>query len=258
MRVSPSALERYRRCPRSFLLIDVERHRRREVPTGPLIMGSAVHAALERFYGLPIESRTPDAAELALRHVWPRYRGEGAFLNRHEEAFYGRRAISLLRGHAGSSRVDVEVYARECWASARLTKSIEVFGKIDRVDRAAGGGLRIVDYKTGRLDLDTRDMPNESSVQVYVVGAEQTLGAVVEAVSFIYLDEGVEVCWEPERDDVDDLAARLVQRAETIGADTEFEAIPGSHCDFCPVSAHCPTRMGVVLDDLRAEEVFPF
>ena len=100
MKLSPSALERYRRCPKSFLLTDLERSPRREAPTGPLVMGNAVHAALERFYGLAAAERTEDNVERALRHVWVQHRKPGAFLHVHEESAYGPQAIAMLRHHS--------------------------------------------------------------------------------------------------------------------------------------------------------------
>src|SRR4051794_3682442 len=195
LKLSPSALDRYRRCPKSFLLTDLERSPRREAPTGPLVMGNAVHAALERFYGLAAAERTEENIERALRHVWVKNRKPGAFINSHEEAAYGRQAITMLREHAARLSDGVVPLAREQWVEAEIASGVRVFGKIDRVDKLATGTLGVVDYKTGKVGIDESELAQESSVQVYVCAAEATFGLQVESVTFIYLAAGVELRW---------------------------------------------------------------
>lgn len=257
MKLSPSALERYRRCPKSFLLTDLERSPRREAPTGPLVMGNAVHAALERFYGLAAIERTEENMERALRHVWVKNRKPGAFINAHEEAAYGRQAIAMLREHAARLSDGVVPLAREQWVEAEIASGVRVFGKIDRVDKLTSG-MGIVDYKTGKVGIDESELAGESAVQVYVCAAEATFGQQVESVTFIYLAAGVELRWFPEREDVEALAARLVRLGERIAAEETFAAFPGSHCSWCPAALRCPDRAMVAVEELVAGEEVPF
>ncbi len=89
-RLSPAALGRYRSCPQSFYLSDVERLPRDEQPSPVLCQANAVHHALERFFGLPLLDRQPENLERALRSVWPSHRRPGAFLTREQERAYKR------------------------------------------------------------------------------------------------------------------------------------------------------------------------
>jgi hypothetical protein len=100
-RLSPSALERYRACPRQFLHVDVERVPRGE-PGPTLAIANAVHGTLELFFGVDVERRTPELLERALRSVWPKHRTRDTFASREEEAAAGRQALDLLARFARS------------------------------------------------------------------------------------------------------------------------------------------------------------
>lgn len=256
-RISPTALARYRQCPRSFLLTDIERFARREERSPILVQGNAVHHALERFYGLPTVEREPENLERALRSVWCEHRRPGSFATKEEEGSFGRAALDMLRDYGERFDLSVAPLAREQWIGLRVC-GIQLYGKIDRVDPARGGGLDLVDYKTGRRMIECDDIPREPAVQVYLLGAEGEWKLPVERVRFIYLALGTEVVWEPEREDVEELKRRLIEVVQALKADEVFEARPGDHCRFCPAALHCPARQRVDLDQLIPVEELPF
>jgi putative RecB family exonuclease len=257
-RLSPAALNRYRTCPKSFLLTDIERLPRGETRSTHLAQGTAVHHALERFFGLPVADRSADTIEQALRAVWAEHRKRAGFRSREEEAVHGLAAIAMLREFANSYDITVEPIAREQWVETRLPNGIELFGKVDRIDRFASGGLDVVDYKTGRHMVEPEDMDGEPAAQIYLLATEDTYSSPVERVRFIYLATGQEVSWSPEREDVEALRENLARLAERLVAETEFEAVPGFACRTCPVAIHCPERQRVSLDDLVVEAALPF
>lgn len=256
-RLSPSALGRYRSCPRSFLLTDIERVPRGGEASPILVQGNAVHHALERFFGLPPTDRQPENLERALRAVWPEHRVPGAFSTKEEEANFGREAIAMLHGYAERFGLDSVPLAREQWVQLRHG-GLQLFGKLDRIDRAPSGGLDLTDYKCGRRLIDVADVPNEPAVQVYALAAEAQFQLPVERFRFIYLALGEEVRWEPEREDIEMLRERLSRTIEAIRQDEEFEAIPGDRCRFCPAALHCADRQRVELNDLVPVENLPF
>ena len=256
-RLSPAAITRYRTCPKSFLLTDIERVQRRGEASPIFAQGNAVHHALERFYGLPAEERQPENLERALRSVWPGVRSPGAFASKDEEATFGGAALEMLRSYGERFDLAVEPLAREQWISLRVA-GLTVSGKIDRIDRR-GDGLDIIDFKTGRRRLEREDLAEEPSVQVYVAGAEAEFQLPVERVRFIYLALDEEVSWELEREDVDELKRRLVETVKRIQSDEVFEAVPGDHCRFCPARLRCPDRQRVSLASLTPPlEGLPF
>lgn len=251
------ALDRFRRCPKQFLLADVERAARSEAPSAVLVTANAVHHALERFFGLPVDARQPENLERALRSVWHQHRRPGAFASRDDEVAAGRSALDMLSAFGERFDLTAEPLAREQWLAARL-EGFEVFGKLDRVDRAPGGGLDVIDYKTGRRMLDVGDLRHDSAVQVYVFLAEQAYKLPVERVRLVYLAHGEEVAWEPEREDVAALVERLSATLGAVKLEQSFAAEPGEHCRFCPFALGCRERQQIQLADLVPIENLPF
>lgn len=217
-----------------------------------LASANAVHHALERFFGLPVESRSVEVLHRALRSVWREHCPRGTFVDLEEEARFGQEALVLLSSFAERFDTTSVPLAREQWCSTRLANGVELFGKLDRVEPVNDREIRIVDYKTGRRRLAEEDLQGESAVQVYLLLAEATFGKQVESVRFLYLagDRPGEVCWFPEREDVEVIAERLLELTSTIASETIFEAAPGPGCRWCPFALACPERQQVSLDEL--------
>jgi hypothetical protein len=95
-------------------------------------------------------------------------------------------------------------------------------------------------------------------VWVYVAAAEAAYVDEVRRVRFIYLEPGVDVVWEPERDDVMELRRRLVLTVREIDACEVFEAVPGAQCNWCQFALRCVERTQVSLDELVPVEGLPF
>ena len=158
-RLSPAALARFRVCNRQFLLVDVERVPRREQPNPLLAQGNAIHAALERFFGLRPEDRTPpvEVLQQALRSQWRTFWKSEALGNADTEIEFGRKALNILGGFAERFDTTAEPLAREQWVQMTLPNGIELFGKVDRIDPFEDG-LDLIDYKTGKRQLDADDL----------------------------------------------------------------------------------------------------
>jgi putative RecB family exonuclease len=258
-RLSASAINRFELCPKQFLFADVLRERQQEEPSPILVQANAIHHALERFFGLPLNERDPENLARALRSVWPQHRKRGAFAHADEEAFYGLEAIAMLRSFAGAFALDAEPLAREQWLKGRTKSGIEIIGKLDRVDERPDG-LSITDYKTGQRMLEPEDLRHEAAVAVYISLAEASYGRPVTRVRYLYLRQGADVVWELEREDVEALKRGIPTRIGEIRRATRegFVATPGEHCRFCPFALRCPERSRVSLDDLQVAEGLPF
>lgn len=251
-RLSPAAINRFRTCPKSFYFADIERVPRDERPSPILAQANAVHGALEKFFGLPQDDRSTENLHRALRHEWPKHRKPGSFHTRNEEAAYGRDALAMLSRFAEDFDTSARPLAREQWLTAPF-EGIELFGKVDRIDARADGRLEIIDYKTGRRQLDPEDLPHDPAAQIYLLLAEAVYQAEVERVRFIYLVTGAEAAWSPEREDVEVLKTRLAALLTDMRATSEFTATPGDQCRWCPFSLRCPDRQRVALDDITPD-----
>lgn len=128
-----------------------------------------------------------------------------------------------------------------------------MFGKVDRIDPLRGGGIEIIDYKTGTNMFDERDLRGEPATWVYVAAAEAAYDEIVRRVRLIYLPAGVDVSWEPERDDVKELRKRLIRTVGEIEKETAFAATPGEHCRWCQFALRCEERTRVALEEFRSK-----
>jgi RecB family exonuclease len=263
-RFSPSALARYRTCPRQFFLQDVCRTPVPDQPKPVLAVGNAVHAALDRFFGLRPDDRQPpdELIVRALRSVWRAHVPTGLFDTTEEEREAGLRAADNLVRLMATIDPLARPAAREQWVAARVNGA-RVYGKVDRIDLAADGTLELIDYKTGRQRLADEDVAREPAAQVYAVGAEARLGRAVSRVRFIYLDgdgsqRPTEARWEPEREDIEAAAAALDALIDDIRADPTFATAPGEQCRYCPFRFICPDANRVELSQLEIPDDITF
>jgi putative RecB family exonuclease len=258
-RLSPAALSRFRLCEKQFFFADVERAPRRDQSNPLLAQGNAIHAALERFFGLRPEQRDPAESVLrqALRNQWRAYCKPDTFATVDQEIEFGQAALTLMTNFASSFDTTAEPLAREQWVSTRLPNGIELFGKIDRADPFEDG-LAVIDYKTGRRQIEPEDLSGEPAAQVYLLAAEKEFGLPVRCVRYLYLASGDDVRWYPEREDIPSIAEHLVALTTSIKEADEFPASPGDHCRWCPFALRCTDRGRVELADLTAAEGLPF
>jgi putative RecB family exonuclease len=254
-RLSPAALSRFRVCEKQFFFADVERVPRREQPNPLLAQGNAIHAALERFFGLRPKDRNPavEVLQQALRNQWRAYCKPDTFATRDQEIEFGQGALALMANFAASFDTTPEPLAREQWVSTRLPNGIELFGKIDRVDPFEDG-IAVIDYKAGRHQIEPEDLSGEPAAQVYLLAAEHEFGLLVRCVRYLYLASGDDVRWYPEREDVPSIAEHLVALTTSIKEAQEFPASPGDHCRWCPFALRCPERGRVELADIAPVE----
>jgi RecB family exonuclease len=257
-RLSASALRRFETCPKQFYLADVARADKASTESPRFAQANAVHHALERFYGLPLEHRSGETLIRALRFVWPMHRGKDLFLDKKEEAAYGLQAIAMLESYANNFDLAVRPLAREQWLSTRLAGRIELFGKLDRIDRRPDGTIQVIDYKTSERSIDECDLPGDIAAQTYAVLARAAYQSEVSAVRYIYLPLGSEVSWRPEQEDVDQAEQALEGRVDQILNAESFPAQPGRHCRYCPFALTCAERQQVSLDDLTVTEELAF
>lgn len=256
-RISPSAINRWLTCPKQYRVYDLERTAPRAKPSPILVRANAVHHALERFFGLPDEDRVPENLERALRAVWPEHR-RGAFRSLDEEIEHGQAAIGMLRLFGESFDLHAVPLAREQWLTAELPSGVQVFGKVDRIDPLRGGGLELIDYKTGKPTLEPGDLKHEPAVWVYVAAAEAAYVDEVRRVRLIYMPAAADVVWEPEREDVKQLRKRLILTVREIENATAFPAQPGPACNWCAIRLRCRERTQVSLEELVPVEGPPF
>lgn len=241
-RLSPSALDRYRECPRRFYLQDVEREAVADGQNATLAVGNAVHRVLEIAFRLHPHQRTPDNMTALLRREWRRHWPEDWSIGGEEQA--KAEAAGMLGAFGEHFDVESKPLRLEQWLTMH-TDQLEIGTRVDRIDRGSCG-LRLIDYKTGRRQLEASDLRHDSAALVHLLAASQQSAHPVERVSLFYLRSGEEIYWEPEPEDLELAAERLQTVISRLLNDEEFAPEPGPGCQFCPFALRCDAAPATV------------
>jgi RecB family exonuclease len=264
-RLSPSALEKFVGCPKAFAYQYIEKAEGEDRPSPILVIGNAVHGALDKFFGLPAQPdvRTLANLHLALRAVWPQHRNDEAFLDSLEEADAGRSALQMLSEYAERQPEDLLATPRERegWARLRLG-DYNLFGRLDRIDVLDNGQVVIRDWKTGRRALTAKQVPENLAAQIYCLSVADKFRGAPLTFRLEYLALGRTVNWSPSPEQLSEAKVRLLEMIDGIQDldydGGEFVATPGPACQYCNHAHICPDKNRVSLDSLVVSDEVPF
>lgn len=184
--LSPSALERYRLCPRLYRFLYVDGLWRLSRSSPQQAFGTSVHAALREFFRLPVGRRSLRMLLELFRRLWVRDGYQGKEQQQRER----ERGAEALRAWYGRSDTTVVPHATELGLQAAWG-DIVLKGRLDRVDADTGRGLVVVDYKTGPagLDADLDGLVDRYRMQgaAYALAVADATGEPVAEVVFVFL-----------------------------------------------------------------------
>jgi putative RecB family exonuclease len=237
-RLSPTSIDRWRQCPRRFLYQDVERRDFVDVKTYEQTLGEVVHKVLESFFRLEPYRRDEAAVVRLLDWAVLRF-GTAAQLQQEPTEQLREEAKALLLPFH-SPAVEPRTLKVEQTFQLRLKNGTTIQTRVDRIDRAESGLLQVVDYKTGRNQVDERDLGTETAPIVQLLAVGKASDAPVEKVVWMYLRSGEAISWWPEAEDVDAATDRLIRVLRELHAERDYEPNPGGHCATCPFTKICP------------------
>jgi RecB family exonuclease len=239
LRLSASQLDVYEDCPLRYAYqyaIGV-----RGDGTVASELGTLVHDVLRQFLD-PAASHTRDAAALRALAEQQWTDDIARFRPQVEEA---RRAyFEMLDGWwEAEGAAPPDVLAVEHEFEIAVGPHV-VKGQIDRIDRVPGG-IRIVDYKTGKREPAAKEMPDNLQLAVYHLAATRdpaiaAWGAVVQLDLVFVRSMNVR-----SQDITPDHAARTEERvlalADRILAE-DFAPSPQASCRYCDFHRLCPLQ----------------
>lgn len=251
--LSPSRAAEFKQCPLLYRFRAIDRLP--ELPSTAQLRGSVVHAALEQLYGLPAVQRDAHTALALVEPAWDHVLGEqpelGAELEPGQRAQLLTEARALVSGYykledptqftpeSCEQRIEVEL------ADGTLLR-----GYVDRIDVAATGELRIVDYKTGKAPPAARALAEFKAMfqmKFYAVAILRSRGVLAAKLRLIYLADRQILDYSPELDELLRFEKTLVamwQAIQAAGATGDFRPSPSRLCDWCPHQKHCPAFGG--------------
>jgi putative RecB family exonuclease len=222
--LSPSALERYRLCPRLYRFLYVDGLWRMSRSSGQQAFGSSVHAALREFYRLPVGRRSLRMLLELYRRLWVRdgYRGK------EEQQRERERGADALRAWYGRTDTSVVPHATELGLQA-------AWGDPD-----GGRGLVVVDYKTGRRPVSQETADADEALTIYAALVERRLGRPVTRMVLDYVVAGTEVVTERPPEVLRRRLGDILASAAELKADTEYAPRTGPWCAGCDLLRRCP------------------
>jgi RecB family exonuclease len=238
VRVSPSRVEAFDRCPLRWLL--EQAGGRRPVPTG-VRLGTLVHELAEA---------VPDGDILLLRELLERRFGRLGLRDGWAgdvERAKAERMLERLSAYVRESRAaGRELVATEREVTVQLGRA-EIRGTVDRLERDAEGRLVVVDLKTGASQPRAAELDRNAQLGVYQLaieaGGEPSGGA--ELVQLGARTKRVTVQHQrPLGEDEDPGWAReLVETVAEGMAAGQFPATVNPRCRMCELRRCCPAQL---------------
>lgn len=251
--LSPSRATDFKQCPLLYRFRAIDRLP--EATSAAQLRGSVVHAALEQLYGLPAGLRSPDTARSLVQRAWdqmvaaePELAGE---LDPGQPTQLLEDARALVSGYyrlEDPTRFDPQCCEQR--VEVELADGTLLRGYIDRIDVAATGELRVVDYKTGKAPPAARALAEFKAMfqmKFYAVALFRSRGVPPTRLRLIYLADGQLLDYSPDRDELLRFEKTLMaiwRAIQSAGETGDFRPNPLRLCDWCPHQQRCPAFGG--------------
>lgn len=251
--LSPSRATDFKQCPLLYRFRAIDRLP--EATSAAQLRGSVVHAALEQLYRLPAGLRSPDTARSLVQRAWdqmvaaePELAGE---LDPGQPTQLLEDARALVSGYyrlEDPTRFDPQCCEQR--VEVELADGTLLRGYIDRIDVAATGELRVVDYKTGKAPPAARALAEFKAMfqmKFYAVALFRSRGVPPTRLRLIYLADGQLLDYSPDRDELLRFEKTLMaiwRAIQSAGETGDFRPNPSRLCDWCPHQQRCPAFGG--------------
>ncbi len=251
--LSPSRAADFKQCPLLYRFRAIDRLP--EPTSVAQLRGSVVHAALEQLYALPAPQRGADTAAALVGPAWERILAEApeleAVVDGTQRAALLDEARALLSGYyrlEDPTRFDPQ--ACEQRVEVELQDGTRLRGFIDRIDVAATGELRVVDYKTGKSPPEAWALAEFKAMfqmKFYAVALFRSRGVLPARLRLLYLADNQVLDYSPDLDELLRFEKTLMaiwRAIQLAGATGDFRPRPSRLCDWCAHHAHCPAFGG--------------
>jgi DNA helicase-2/ATP-dependent DNA helicase PcrA len=242
-RLSASAIETYETCPLQFKF-EREWKLARSIHAA-MQYGAAIHRVLRTYYDAARLGRGKSEDELL--HLFREDLATAGIQDEYQRGLYLDQGLEQLKDFFAGTRSSPapDVLHTEEWFDVQIAGT-KVAGRIDRVDRAPDGSVKIVDYKTGKA-RSQEDADESLQLSIYAMAASEKWGYRVGELTFHNLEGNVSVVSKRTEFQLEDARDRVRNVANHI-ADGNFEAKLGFHCTFCAFRGLCPAREKQVPD----------
>ena len=252
--LSPSSIETFQQCPLKYKLSKIDKLE--EGQEEYHIRGKFVHEVLEELFKLPADERTLATAMAIMRRVWtqkPTDEDGNELPSWEEQAIeigLTEQEIKMMRW---KSRWGVENYF-QMEDPALITpggietallveiEGVPIKGFVDRWD-PFDEGVRVVDYKTGRVPWKKDYDKKFQQLMIYADGLTVLTGLPARELNLLYVKDGVRLKKTVRQSDLDTMRQTLTDTwtAVTVRCEKgEFEPKVNQFCNWCAFKPICP------------------
>lgn len=216
--------------------------------------GTVIHGVLERLFDLPAPERTVTAAEGLVEPGWRELLDADSELAALVDEDPGglvdlldsTRAL-LTSYFALEDPRRLEPAEREVLVETTLPSGVRLKGFIDRLDRAADGRVRVVDYKSGKAPDEAYEGKALFQLRFYALVLWRSGGVLPSQLRLYYLKDREVLDYHPDERDLLSLERQVEALALAIGkarASGDWRHKPSRLCDWCSFQALCPAFGG--------------
>jgi len=209
-----------------------------------LSFGSTIHETLCDFYQKAMAGQNPDR-EILLKTLAENWKPFGFSSKEHQEKYKKEGERILTEFFEKSYDPKNLPLALEVPFVVKISESLKISGKIDRIDKTSKG-IEVIDYKTGK-SVTQKDVDKDLQLTLYALaikdgnlkylGVEDDHNNEVK-VSFYFLNSQKKVSSVKSPEELGKAKEEVLKKVEEIES-SDFSPNPGWHCDFCEFKMLC-------------------
>ena len=237
-RFSYTQLETYRYCPLKYQYsylyqIPIQ-------PTPQMAFGVDLHACLEHFFQKITPEKNPPLEELLAS--FRRLSLPGRYGEPYEDEEYRQLGIDLLTLFY---RKNQGAFAPPLFIEKAFVLQMGedwIRGFVDRIDPLPGGGVEIIDYKTGKPKKDA-DAGEQLQLRLYALACKKALNLEPKRVSFYFLRNNEKLSFDHQPEVLEQTKEQILQIIRDIRS-SDFTPTPSQQkCRWCDFRNLCPASL---------------
>ncbi|WP_392452748.1 RecB family exonuclease [Corynebacterium dentalis] len=248
--LSPSRAGDYKQCPLLYRFRAIDKLP--EPKTIAQVKGTLVHAVLENLHKLERTERTYPRAVKMLKPEWEKMVAEDAELSElvPEESTMDFLVESreLVKSYFTMENPEgFDAHKCEMYVDTVLPNGVPVRGFIDRVDVAATGEVRVVDYKTGKKPIPRFSEQARFQMLFYALVWWRMFDHIPAQLRLMYLKVADDMVLAPGPSELNYFERDLGELWANILRDVrsgDFQPRTSKLCDWCQHQSICPAFGG--------------
>ena len=250
-KLSHSALETFRTCPRKFKFDKIEKVRVYKPIPAHMLIGTAVHGQVRKAFESAAAGKLYTLAEMleGYNRVF-----EGPNRDKvapgsdsstvDEDIERGRRTIGRFFAQYQPFDQGQHLFAEKSFSFRLADCPVEFSARVDRVWKRGDGVYEITDFKTGKM-VGPKDAVFKLQMGLYQLAVQDSFPDWTIEVAQYFLSHGEEVRYRMRPDELDELAEQLKNEVHEIARAERLDDWPtreANHCRFCDFFDLCPAK----------------